>query len=247
MKKQIITILTIAIAVATVTKSTAQNNMSTIDNTTSAEERNPVALQPSKPNPNTNGNINVFCPVITSLNILDKGSDLVVIGWNNTANFASISIRYALLGSNNWRTITIPGNPNPGQFAITGLNSTTSYEIMVSTTCLTGQVSQWTHPITVTTFDVPAPRIAQVRGNTRININPNPASLTTVVSYIVPAGTVSNLEVVNLAGREVFKTQIISTEDKTQYTLDVTDFPAGLYFVRLSNRNGISSERLTKL
>jgi hypothetical protein len=169
------------------------------------------------------------------------------LGWNNTANFASISISYGLLGSNNWRTITIPGNPNPGRFVLTGLNSTTSYEIMVSTTCLTGQVSQWTHPITVTTFDAPAPRIGQVRGNTRMTISPNPASITTIVSYQVPAGTVSTLEVINLAGREVFKTQVISTEDKTQYTLDVTDFPSGLYFVRLTNRNGISTERLTKL
>ena len=148
----------IAFAVATVLQSNAQNNVAADETnyTTSNEERNPVPLMASKPTTN-NGTISAFCPVITSLNILDKGSDLVVLGWNNTANFSTISIRYALLGSNMWRTITIPGNPNPGQFTLTGLNATTSYEIMVSTTCLTGQVSQWTHPVTVTTFDVPAP------------------------------------------------------------------------------------------
>ncbi|MFN5323799.1 MAG: T9SS type A sorting domain-containing protein [Bacteroidota bacterium] len=246
MKKQIITILTIAIATATGFQSVGQNRMATP--AIGAEERNPVPLQSSKPSPITNNPITTFCPMINTLNVLDRGSDLVVLGWDNNANFASITIRWTLTGGNTYRHVTFSGTPNPGRYVITGLNSTTTYDFEVSTTCpTTGAVSNWTRPITVTTFDEPAPRLAQIRNNTRITINPNPATTTTIVSYQVPAGTVSQLVVVNLAGREVFKTQIVSTEDKTQYTLDVTDYASGLYFVRISNRNGISTERLTKL
>lgn len=245
MKKQIITI--IAITIATGFQAIGQNRIEL--NNIGEEERNPVPLQSHKPNPGSNPTIvNSFCPVINTLNVLDKGSDLVVLGWDNMANFASITIRWTLTGSNNYRYVTFSGNPNPGRYVVTGLNTTTTYDFEISTTCpTTGQISNWTRPITVTTSDIHAPRLTPIRNNTRITINPNPASLTTIVSYQVPAGTVSQLTVVNLAGREVFKTQIISTEDKTQYTLDVTDYPSGLYFVRLSNRNGISTERLTKL
>jgi hypothetical protein len=250
MKKQTITILSILSLIASTTQINAQSVEILEQNQTTVGERNPIATMPAKPpivSNGNNGNVNAFCASILSLNIVDKSSSNIILGWASNGNFASITIRYALSGSTNWRNVTIAGNPNPSQYVITGLNSTTTYDIQISTTCLTGLVSQWTHPITVTTFDAPAPRLAQIRNNTRININPNPASLSTIVSYHVPAGTVSQLVVVNLSGREVFKTQIVSTEDKTQYTLDVSDFAPGLYFVRLSNRNGISSERLTKL
>ena len=250
MKKQIITILSIACAITTATQANAQNRIGIAENQTGASERNPVPTMPSKPSTVTSSPITItpFCPMINNVNVIDKSHDLVILGWDNTANFTSITVRYALTGSTNYRSITFPGTPNPGRFTVTGLNSTTTYDFEISTVCpTTGQVSNWTRPITVTTFDVPTPRLSQIRNNTRILLTPNPATTTTVVSYQVPAGTVSQLVVLNLAGREVFKTQIISTEDKTQYTLDVSGYAPGLYFVKLSNRNGISSERLTKL
>ena len=73
MKKQIITI--IALAIATSFQAIGQNRIEL--NTTGEEERNPVPVQSHKPNPGSNPTVvNTFCPVINTLNVLDKGSDL---------------------------------------------------------------------------------------------------------------------------------------------------------------------------
>ncbi len=152
--------------------------------------------------------------------------------------------RYALNGSTSYRTVTIPGTPNPGFYIIEGLAPVTTYDFEVSTRCHTGAVSPWTAPITITTFDEPTPRLANQRNTNMLRINPNPATTITTISFSAPVNSTNQVMITSPAGRSVFKTSVFCADGKVQMQVDVSNITPGLYIVKVSNSQGMSTERL---
>jgi len=224
----------------------AQNRIAASSNFQNEDERNPMETLGNR---HVGSAITVpgFCSTLNGFNVLDMGHDLVVLGWDATSTFASINIRWTLNGIHNFRTVTIAGAPNPGRYVVMGLNSTTTYDFQIQTVCTNGNISQWSRAITVTTMAPPAPRLSPVQSITRINITPNPATTSTTISWQDAIGTVNEISVLNSLGREVFKTAVVSTDVKSSLNLDLTGYSPGMYFVRMSNRAGVSSQRFMKL
>ncbi len=222
--------------------STAQrvSNSTSYDNAPGFNERNPST------NPIRNITVTPFCPAINSIQMVDMGFDKVLVDWTNMANFDSILFRVTNLSDHSITTISIDGNPNPGRYFIQGLTAVTTYEIEVSTICNTGIQSSWSSPITVTTLQ---PRLAfgndsQQRNTNRLTINPNPASTSTIIAFLVTGHGQQNVSITSTTGQEMMKTSVFPNVDKIEMVVDVSNYPAGIYVVKVSNSSGISVERL---
>jgi len=212
-----------------------------IENSTINSQRNPGGTTPR-------GNV-ILMPLsatISTLTMLDMGWDKAILTWDNTANFDSIIFRYAISGSPTTRTVGISGNPNPERYILTGLTSQTSYDIEVSTVS-GGVTSIWTAPITVMTQPEPAPRLANNSNTNLLTVNPSPASTLTDITFIATGGLTQNVTIMSQAGRIVYNQQITATSDKVLITVNVTNYPPGVYIVRVKNINSVSIERFIKL
>jgi len=209
-----------------------------------AAQKNPVPTQPVKNIVTIVPSVPV-CPTISGFDMIDKSYDKVILGWNTTANFDSITIRYALSGTSNYRSVTMGGNPNTGFYILQGLASQTTYDFEISSLCYTGATSNWSAPLTITTFAEPAPRLAGNQRNTNmLKLIPNPATHSTTLSFVAPVNSSHLIIITSTAGREVLKTTEICTVGKIQIPIDVSNITPGLYFVRVYSGTSMSVERL---
>jgi len=212
-------------------------------NTTDPALKNPITTQPVKNLPIVVPAVPI-CPTITTLEMVDKSYDKVMLGWNNMVMFDSIMFRYALSGTTNYRTITIPGFPNPGFYILQGLTPQTTYDFEIATLCHTGATSNWSTPLTLTTFAEPAPRFSAQRTSNSLRVHPNPATTTTTVSFSAPINSNNVIIISSASGREVYKTNEYCTSGKLQIPIDVSNINPGVYFLHVYTGTNVSVERL---
>jgi hypothetical protein len=76
---------------------------------------------------------------------------------------------------------------------------------------------------------------------------PNPFGNQTTIGFFLPAADAVSLEVFDLNGREVFKTENFYSEGENQFMLNGTDLPGpGIYFFRVSTSNETATNRLAR-
>jgi Secretion system C-terminal sorting domain len=206
----------------------------------------PILRNPGGNNmPIRNITITPICPGIQNLNVPDMSFDAVVMEWSNAFNYDSLVFRFALSGTNNYREIRIPGNPNPGRYFLQGLVAQTSYDFSIASVCGPGNQSAWSNSVTVTTLHEPAPRIQNNQRNyNQIRLNPNPANGSTAMSFYSPIDGVYQVLIVSSTGKEVFKRQFNCSMGQNIQQIDLSNFAPGLYFVRLGNGSETSIEKL---
>ena len=208
--------------------------------------------QTSYRNPSTtpirnNSGSTFICPSINNLSMVDMGFDKALVEWDNTLNFETILFRVTEMGSHGTSIIPIHGTPNPGRYFIMGLTALTTYEIEISTVCANGIQSPWTAPITVTTLQ---PRLgignneSQPQTTGKLHVSPNPASSNAIVSLPASGSGQQNITITSASGNEMLKTVVFASADKRTLNVDVSNYPTGVYFVKVSNNTGVSVERL---
>lgn len=74
-----------------------------------------------------------------------------------------------------------------------------------------------------------------------IRISPNPASEKIIVSFAEPS-SISQLELVNISGQVLKRTQIIQFINE----VDISHLQAGMYYLRISGKNGLSTKSFIK-
>lgn len=75
-------------------------------------------------------------------------------------------------------------------------------------------------------------------------LSPNPSATTCNIQLDVPASTNTNLQLMNLQGL-IFQQNNIP-EGASQYPIDITSLPAGVYLVRLESNGNIQTRKLLK-
>ena len=214
-----------------------------IENSNEHQMRGPSVVLP--PVMSTTTAPMLFCPSIGTIYMIDKGHNKVCLGWDNDQNFENIMFRYTETGTTNYRTITISGDPNPGSFFIQGLVELTSYDFQVSTKCFTGFTSNWTTPLTISTFAEPVPRLSNNNlSKNNVSIGPNPASNNTTIAFPVLNDKPHNVTIVSTCGREHYRTQVSSADGQIQLPIDVSTFPPGVYFVQVQTGVNYIAKRL---
>lgn len=74
-----------------------------------------------------------------------------------------------------------------------------------------------------------------------IRIGPNPASEKIIISFAEPS-SISQIEVVNISGRVLKRTQAIQFINE----VDISHLQAGMYYLRISGKNGLSTKSFIK-
>ena len=75
----------------------------------------------------------------------------------------------------------------------------------------------------------------------QIRISPNPASEKIMVSFAGPS-SISQIEVVNISGQVLQRIQTIQFNN----TVDISHLQAGMYYLRISGKNGLSTKSFIK-
>ncbi|MBX7141798.1 MAG: T9SS type A sorting domain-containing protein [Chitinophagales bacterium] len=150
------------------------------------------------------------------------------LGWKNVTGAEAYSVRYRKTGMNPW---TITSSPIRSK-KLTGLSANTEYEWSVKSLCnvQTGLSSDWSATQNFTTK--PLRLEDDSEGEIFVEVFPNPAS--TTIHLQLPS-TPATITVFNLLGEKVREEKVSLPAGQAgggEITMDVSELPAGLYFVR---------------
>lgn len=171
------------------------------------------------------------CPSLGPVSLIDLAFNKVKISWNPSINVQTIRIRYAEVGTTDYTHKTLPGNPNPGEAWVYGLQASTTYNIWVSTVCSDGGWALWGTPLTFTTLDEPTPRYAPEGGLINLNAYPNPTRYR--LNYVFESEDEREyvVKVCDMAGRELISMNKMSNEGLTGDKVSLIGLPSGLYML----------------
>ena len=165
------------------------------------------------------------CQPVTGVTATATTFETATVSWNPASNGSgNYEVEYGLSGfrQGDGTRVTVTGATN---YAISGLDEETSYDVYVRSICTAGLTSEWS---AVTTFTTPQSEgIQPLTSDLQPNIYPNPASTTVTLSGLEPGATVT---IVDLNGREVAEFKIQNSE----FRIDVTSLTSGAYFVRIT-------------
>ena len=161
------------------------------------------------------------CQPVTNVHADNVTANSAVVSWTAPQGATNFEIEYGMSGFNqgNGTIVAATGTSH----TLTGLSSTTVYDVYVRTVCGEGVTSAWSSVVDFTTAD--GEGIDDVN-SAAISLYPNPASSTVTLTGIEGAATVT---VVDMNGRETGKWTVV---DGT-LTIDVTEMAQGAYFVRI--------------
>jgi Secretion system C-terminal sorting domain/Fibronectin type III domain len=184
---------------------------------------------------------NYNCVIPQNLSVSQIAKKTAVISWNGSAA-PSFKIRYRKTGTTNYLYKNITWTPcNATSVQLTGLISNTSYTVDVKTVCTSG-TNTYSSPITFRTLltNPVAPtlssRLMDDENSTEMEESnvlafPNPFenSLEIKLSHL---SSEAIIHVTDLAGRVVYQRVL----DETSISINTSEWPKGLYFLRLNNQ-----------
>ncbi|MCS6917601.1 MAG: T9SS type A sorting domain-containing protein [Chitinophagales bacterium] len=156
------------------------------------------------------------------------------ISWNAMACGVEYRLQYRKQGTSGWTNKTVATN----SYTITGLTAATTYEYRARTHCTpTASTKSGNSPIQ--TFTTSAKLAAEDALSSPV-LFPNPA--VTSVTVQLPDGA-NSLRLSDLTGRML---QWLDTAPHTSITLDVSNLPAGIYFVEIQTGSRSTAHKLVK-
>ena len=173
------------------------------------------------------------CPAPTNLTATEVHNEDVVLTWVQEANTATAwDVNYREQGTDTWNTVVATAVP----FTLTDLSGLTTYEIQVVAHCTNGLTSDPSATILVTTTNV---GVNDYDMNS-VNVYPNPTSgqLTIDNSEMM----INRVEVYDVYGKLLNMVEV----NDVQTTMNVTNYAAGTYFVRIYTENGMVTKRVVK-
>ena len=170
------------------------------------------------------------CDVPTGLSVSNVGSDQITITWDNNSSADSWNIQYRPENGQLASATSLVNN-----YTIQGLMSGTTYRIQVQANCGSGNLSEWSDIITVTTTG-----IHDYLENS-VLLFPNPAKEVVNVQCTEQFYD-AQVEVLDVYGK-LLQTLKISSEN-TQ--INVSGLANGMYFVRVTTEQGVVTKRFVK-
>lgn len=170
------------------------------------------------------------CDAPTYLDAANLTKNSVVLDWAQTGTPDSWTINYKKSSVQTWTTVTTTTHP----YTITNLDSQTGYEAYVTATCgdLTSDES---NHITFTTL---TDGIEDLDMNTVIYPNPTTGKVT-VSNFQSP---INGIEVYDVYGKLLNRVE----PNLNEVSLDITNYAAGVYFIRIETENGVANKRIVK-
>lgn len=129
----------------------------------------------------------------TNISVSNITQTSAVVTWTPPAGASTYNIRYRILNSINWTTVS---NISTSSFTLTGLQSGTTYQVAVQTNCESGLTSAWSNSLQFTTqvgtsaCPVPGGLFVTRVNSTTVRVDWTPVSGTTC--YIISWGVASS-------------------------------------------------------
>jgi len=179
------------------------------------------------------------------------GSNSATLNWSKVIGVAGYEIRGRNSGTSGWATILI-GNANTTNKTVHSLMPSTQYEWSIRTWCNTSGIakSSWMPLISFTTASLQRlgneyeGSISENDRMARISVFPNPSTERVSLSWEVPDGDFSDLQMYNIQGVLV-RSFIVGS--KGSRILDLSTHEKGMYQVVLKWESGMLVKRLVVL
>ena len=172
------------------------------------------------------------CDAPTGLSATDIQSESITVGWDN-APVLRWKIQYGPQGG----TLS-SATATTNSYTIANLTPETAYEIQVQAVCEEGNESEWSAPIVVTT-------LVGINSYLESNVTlyPNPAKEFVDVR-IDGDVNVTGMEVYDVYGKLI--RTVVGANNDSPLRINVSDFSAGMYFVRVTTEQGMVTKRFVK-
>ena len=171
-----------------------------------------------------------LCQPVTNVTVT-SGATTATVAWTAPSGATNFRVAYGPEGfpvGGETGIYNVTSNP----FELTDLEPETPYTVQVANVCSDDLVSAWARADFLT---LSGDGIADIDGEGNISLFPNPASTTVTIGL----AEVSDLTIVDLNGREVFRANAVSSA-----TIDVSTYAKGAYFVRVVSESGTSVRKL---
>lgn len=176
-----------------------------------------------------NGGNYCYAPTITINNVADNAAS---ISWTENGTATSWQIEYGPAGfAHGQGTNQTLSSPS---FNIQGLNAGTNYDVYVRAICSSNEYSNWSYGTFTTTVGINDFSLSQ----TQLYPNPNNGMFTIHNSQCL----LQDINIYDVYGKLV---QSISVNDFTA-NINISNLANGLYFVRISNNDGMVTKSIVK-
>ena len=174
----------------------------------------------------------ITCPSPTNLQVSTITGSSATATWTPGGSETSWQVDYKLSSATNWTT----ANTSSPTFTMTGLQGNSTYVVRVKAIC-TGDESPFTPTFTFSTVG-----IDENQWSHYVTLFPNPA--TSVIELKIKSDQlhIKECKVFDMYGK-LMKVVPIQSEITT---LDVKEFAAGVYFMRMESEQGAISKKFVK-
>ena len=174
----------------------------------------------------------ITCPAPTNLQVSLVSGSSATATWTPGGTETSWQVDYKLSAASNWTT----ANTSTPTFTMTGLQGNASYMVRVKAIC-TEDESPFTPNVTFSTVGIDENVLAQL-----VELYPNPTTSFIELRLKSDQIQVTVGKVYDMYGKLM---KVVSIQSEIT-TLDVTEFAAGVYFVRMESEKGIIAKKFVK-
>lgn len=174
----------------------------------------------------------ITCLAPTNLQVSMITGSSATATWTPGGSETSWQVDYKLSTAPNWTT----ANTSTPTFTMTGLQGNSSYVVRVKAIC-TVEESLFTPNVTFSTVGIDENPLAQL-----VELYPNPTTSFIELRLKSDQLQVTVAKVYDMYGKLM---KVVPIQSETT-TLDVTEFAAGVYFVRMESEQGVISKKFVK-
>lgn len=171
------------------------------------------------------------CSTPSELVAGDVGNSTATISWTATSAEYEVSYGIGTYANDGARVIS-----SVNSVVLTNLQPDQTYNVFVRSLCDENTSSAWSARIQFTTTNV---GIGEVTGD-EVKIYPNPASSIVTIATDNP---IKHIELVDINGRQIFSQANIQSSNQA-ISIDVSSYPAGMYFIRCTTSRSVFIRRM---
>ena len=172
------------------------------------------------------------CVAPSNLTVTDIHNNDVTLSWTENGTATSWTIYFRVHGTTSWTTQTVTTNP----YTLTGLEGLTEYDFQIVSNCSATETSDPSNTVTGTTTNVGINDYVEAN----VTVAPNPT--TGVVRVSSSKFQVSGVDVYDVYGKLL---NTMSANDG-MVEVDLGQYAAGVYFLRVSTESGMVTKRVVK-
>ena len=162
----------------------------------------------------------------------------IYVTWSDNAGVSEWNLQYRPLNGE-WITVVVTGQP---EYEISGLVDGEDYEIRVQAVCGPDNLSEWSAILTATASNS---GVEDFLTNS-VTLYPNPANDVINVQCTMNDVQVKAIEVFDVYGKVVRTEETLRATSLQTVQINVSDFAAGMYFVRVTTEDGVVTKSFVK-